>query len=149
MRSPSGEGTMATLKDVTERSCWSSDARTSIIPNPGECSPGIKPPGRREHENLAEEPAGDRPLLQRPAPPNLERTPSSHCPVDTTAEQLRGSTGDPRRKAATDAVPEQAKDSQSRGAPLPAAVLLRSLDAGPAHWGLNHHSAPGNILERR
>ena len=64
MRSPPGEGTMETLKDVTERSRWSSDARTPIIPNPGECSPGIKPPGRREHENLAEEPAG----LQQASP---------------------------------------------------------------------------------
>ena len=46
-------------------------------------------------------------------------------------------------------VPEQMKDSQPCREPLPTAVLLWSLDAGPAQWGLNHHSAPRNILERR
>lgn len=147
MRPPSGEGAVPTLTDATGRSRWSSDPRAATIPAlvSTRQAPGHQG-GRSVRIWQRSQEGCDRPLLQHQQP-NPERALSSHHPVDTAAEQLRGSTGDPGRKAARRC--PRANGGQPRGEPLPAAMLLRSSDAGPTHRGLDDHPAPGNILERR
>ena len=147
MRSPLGEGTMPTSNDVAERSCWSSDTRTPTIPNPGERSPGAEPPGRQEQENRQRSQRDrDRPLLQRQHP-QPGASPKLTPPCGRRGRAATRLHWGPREESCQ--MPSPSKQGQPRREPLPAAVLLRSSDAGPAHRGLDDHLAPGNILERR
>lgn len=88
----------------------------------------------------------DRPLLQRQHP-QPGASPKLTPPCGRRGRAATRLHWGPREESCQ--TPSPSQRGQPRREPLPAAVLLRSSDAGPAHRGLDDHPAPGNILERR